>query len=112
MQGQQQCIPLLGLAALNEQQHFSGSSSQSFTKCAHYSGNSPKWNFTGLSGLNVDSAGMSDSMVDGVPSETNSQVENLHDWGSDLELASPRMFETCVLGSSWSTSISSMPLTG
>lgn len=111
MQGQQQCIPLLGLAALNEQQHFSGSSSQS-SKCAHYSGNSSKWNCTGFADLNGDSAVMSDSMVDGVPSETNSQVENLHDWGSDLELASPRMFETCVLGSSWSTSICSMPLTG
>lgn len=96
----------------NDQQHFHGCGGPSYIDNSHLSWNSPKWNLAGFPGLDVASSDLNDSLGDGVHSESISQAENLHDWGSDLELASPRMFETCVLGSSWSTSISSMPFTG
>uniref|UniRef100_A0A7I4ASS1 RWP-RK domain-containing protein n=1 Tax=Physcomitrium patens TaxID=3218 RepID=A0A7I4ASS1_PHYPA len=104
----QQCIPLRGPDCLDAQQHFPACGGQSYIDGSQLTWNFPKWGLAGFSGFTVESAGMND----GVQSESNSQAETLHDWGSDLELASPRMFETCVLGSSWSTSISSMPFTG
>lgn len=112
VQGHQSCMPLLDPDCQNDQQHFPGCGGQSYIDSTHLTWNSPKWNLAGFSGFNVESSGLNDSLGDGVQIESNSQAENLHDWGSDLELASPRMLETCVLGSSWSTSISSMPSTG
>jgi len=112
VQGHQSCIPLLDADFQNYQQHIPCCGGQSYIDSTHLSWNSPKWNLAGFSGLNVESSGLNDSLGDGVHNESNSQAETLHDWGSDLELASPRMFETCVLGSSWSTSISNLPFTG
>lgn len=111
-QGHQSCISLLDPDCQNYQQHFPGCGGQSYIDSTHLTWNSSKWNLAGFSGLNVEPSGLNDSLGDGVHSESNSQAENLHDWGSDLELASPRMFETCDLGSSLSTSISSVPFTG
>lgn len=47
----------------------------------------------------VDELGNHGHDIEMHPVETN-----LHEWGSDLELASPRIFHPCQLGSSWSTS--------
>lgn len=110
--GDQQCIPLLDSDCQDNQQHYPGFGSQSYIASTELPWNSPKWNLAGFSGFNVELSGINDSLSEGVHSESTSQAETLHDWGSDLELASPRMFETCVLGSSWSTSISSMPFSG
>ncbi|KAG0594840.1 hypothetical protein M758_UG114700 [Ceratodon purpureus] len=111
--GHQQCIPLLGRDCQDDQQQYPGYGGQSYIDSTQFTWNSPKWNLAGFSGFDVESSsGMNESLDEGVHSESNSHGDNLHDWGSDLELASPRMFETCVLGSSWSTSISSMPFTG
>jgi hypothetical protein len=110
--GHQQCIPLLGPDCQDDQLHYPGYGGQSYFDSTQFSWNSSKWNLAGFSGFNVESSSMNDSLDVVVHSESNSQAESLHDWGSDLELASPRMFETCVLGSSWSTSISSVPFTG
>ena len=109
--GHQQCISLQDSESQDEQ-HYPGYGGQSYIDSTQFTWSSPKWNLAGFSGFNVESSSMNDSLSEGVHSESNSQAENQHDWGSDLELASPRMFETCVLGSSWSTSTSSMPLTG
>lgn len=110
--GHRSCIPLLDPDSQDYQQHFPGCGGQSYLDSAHVTWNSTKWNLSGLSGLIVGSSEVNASSGDGLHSESTSQAENLHDWGSDLELASPRVFDTCVLGSSWSTGISSLPYTG
>ncbi|KAG6550763.1 hypothetical protein Mapa_007667 [Marchantia paleacea] len=71
-----------------------------------------KWlpSTSAMSASTGQSAESNDTREDGLGDGSNLQLETLHEWGSDLELASPRMFDSC-LGSSWSTSISSVPFT-
>lgn len=107
-----QCMSLFGPTSVDERQHSCCCSSQLVGDRAQCTLNPLKWNIPVFSGLTVESAEVHGSQGDGVPNETTSQVENLQEWGSDLELASPRMFDSCILGSSWSASISSMPFTG
>ncbi|KAL2635891.1 hypothetical protein R1flu_007370 [Riccia fluitans] len=72
-----------------------------------------KWmpSSSAMSTSTVHSAESSDTREDGLGDGSSLQIETLHEWGSDLELASPRMFDSCILGSTWSTSISSVPFT-
>jgi hypothetical protein len=72
----------------------------------------PKWCFPGMSYSSSHSAGSNDTREEGMGDGSNLQLETLHEWGSDLELASPRMFDTCILGSSWTTGVSTVPFSG
>ncbi|CAM6118243.1 unnamed protein product [Calypogeia fissa] len=69
----------------------------------------PKWCLPAMSYSSGHSAGSNDTREEGMGDGSSLQLETLHEWGSDLELASPRMFDACILGSSWTTNLTGVP---